>query len=87
MSEPIYERASEHLRSVGTQAMENLEGLGEVTTYYVDLEQIMHTPPAELEPSRVRRLVAWAKMAWRSVPYLLGWRKACDGFRNAPTAG
>ena len=87
MSEPIYERASDHLRSFGKQATENLEGLGEVTTYYVDLEEMVHTTPAALEPSRLRRIAAWLKLAWRSVPYLLGWRKACDGFRNVPSVG
>jgi hypothetical protein len=38
-------------------------------------------------PSRLRRIIAWLKLAVRSTPYLLGLRKACDGFRNAPNEG
>jgi class 3 adenylate cyclase len=87
MSEPIYERTSDHLRSFGKQATETLEGLGEVTTYYVDLEEMVHPAPPTLEPSRLRRIVAWLKLAWASGPYMLGLRKACDGFRNVPTLG
>lgn len=84
MSEPIYERAGDHLRSFGKQATENLEGLGDLTTYYVDLEEAAPVTPAALAPSRFRSIVAWMKMAWQSTPYLLGLRKSCDGFRNRP---
>jgi class 3 adenylate cyclase len=82
MSEPIYERATDHLRSFGKQATEDLEGLGEVTTYYVDLAEMTQAAPSARPPSRLRRIVAWLKLAIRSTPYLLGLRKACDGFRN-----
>jgi hypothetical protein len=84
MSEPIFERTSDHLRSCGKQATENLEGLGDVTTYYVDLEEVAPAATAALTPSRFRSIAAWMKMAWQSTPYLLGLRKACDGFRNRP---
>lgn len=87
MSEPIYERTTDHLRSFGKQATEDLEGLGEVTTYDVDLAEMAHPAPAAGPPSRLRRIVAWLKLAVRSTPYLLGLRKACDGFRNAPLEG
>jgi class 3 adenylate cyclase len=87
MSESIYERTTDHLRSFGKQATEDLEGLGEVTTYYVDLQEFALGAPASRAPSRVRRIAAWLKLAIRSTPYLLGLRKACDGFRNVPSEG
>ena len=55
-----------------------------MTTYYVDLAEMTHLAPAKWPPSRLRRIVAWLKLAIRSTPYLLGLRKACDGFRNVP---
>ena len=35
---------------------------------------------------RPRKLVAWAKMCLRSVPYLIGRREPCEGFRNMEAA-
>jgi class 3 adenylate cyclase len=87
MSEPIYARATDHLRSFGKQSTEDLEGLGELTTYYVDLREMAQVAPAAREPSRLRRIIGWLKLAWRSTPYLLGLRKACGGFRNVPSEG
>ena len=38
MSEPVFERIDEEVRPFGRAATEDLEGLGTVKTYYVDLD-------------------------------------------------
>jgi hypothetical protein len=82
MSEPVYEKAGDEIRRFGKRSEENLEGLGDVCTYYVDLVEIAREVPSPLAPSFARRFLAWLKMTWRSIPYFLGLRKSCDGFRN-----
>jgi hypothetical protein len=82
MSEPVFERIDEEVRPFGREAKEDLEGLGIVTTYYVDLLQIARELPVRLEPSLFRKIVAWVKMTVKSIPYFLGMKKSCEGFRN-----
>jgi hypothetical protein len=82
MSEPVYERVDDSFRKVSVRAIEDLEGLGNVNTYYVDLPGVARELPITLEPSTLRKIVAWLKMTVRSIPYFLGIRKSCEGFRN-----
>lgn len=82
MSEPVFERVEPAFRDVSVSATENLEGLGDVTTYYVDLAKVARELPTALTPSFFRRFFAWLKMTWRAIPYFVGLRTSCDGFRN-----
>lgn len=83
MSEPVYAVADEGLRAPATALTEHLEGLGETRAFYVDLAA---TPVAiaPRSPSLLRRLLGWLKMTWRALPYMIGLRTPCDGFRHAP---
>jgi len=81
MSEPVYEKVDE-FSSYGRSVEEELEGLGNVTTYYVDLHEIARDAPITLEPSFFRKVLAWLKMTANTIPYILGVRKSCSGFRN-----
>lgn len=81
MSEPVYEKV-ERFSPYGRALSEDLEGLGSVSTYYVDLLEVARVEPAALAPSLLRRIVGWFGMTWRSIPYFLGLRKSCEGFRN-----
>ncbi len=81
MSEPLHERVDESFRDKSVAVPEEFEGLGTVTTYYVDLLGIT-APPAPLVPSVFRKFVAWLKMTWRSIPYFVGAKTSCEGFRN-----
>jgi len=82
MSEPIFSRTPDDLRKWGKETRESLEGLGDVTTYYIDLTELARDLPAPLQPSKAQKIWAWVKMTWRSIPYFLGIRKSCEGFRN-----
>ncbi|MBX3264372.1 MAG: DUF2652 domain-containing protein [Labilithrix sp.] len=81
MSEPVFRKADAFAK-FGREAKEELEGLGSVTTYYVDLAEVAREVPVHLEPSLLRKVVAWLKMTVRSIPYFIGVKKSCDGFRN-----
>jgi hypothetical protein len=61
---------------------EDMEGLGKVATFHVDLNEIAQAPPVEVLPSGPRKWVNYFRSTARSLPYMLGLRKSCDGFRN-----
>ncbi len=66
-----------------TQALEHdFEGLGRTATHYLDLRQLPAEPETPPQPSLVRRLAAKFSLEARSVPYLLGLKRACADFRN-----
>ncbi len=81
MSEPVFRKVDE-FSPYGRPVSEELEGLGSVMTYYVDLAEVARELPSTLEPTFGGKFLAWLKMTVRSIPYFLGMRKSCDGFRN-----
>lgn len=81
MSEPVFQKV-EAFAPFGRAINEELEGLGSVATYYVDLDEVAREMPRTFEASFGRKFLAWLKMTWRSIPYFLGLRKSCEGFRN-----
>lgn len=82
MSEPVYERIDTALRSHAKPTIEQLEGLGDTPTYFIDMQALAVTAPEVLRSSLPRRIFGWLRMTWRSLPYFLGWKKACAGFAN-----
>ena len=81
MSEAVYEQLAEPLKSLATPQKEHLEGLGEVDTRYVDLTAV-EVGTIAVRPSRLRAWQSWLKTTWRSLPYFLGLKKPCEGFKN-----
>jgi hypothetical protein len=82
MSEPVFEGIDASMRPFGRETTEELEGLGRVKTYYIDLVDITRERPIPPRVTLWRRLAAWLKMTLGSIPYFVGVRKSCDGFRN-----
>jgi hypothetical protein len=82
MSEPVHAGMAPAVRDVARESSEDLEGIGEMRTFYVNLDDIAASAPPRLAPSGARRIAAWAKMCLRSVPYLVGAKEPCEGFRN-----
>ena len=68
------------------QGQEDLEGLGEVTTYFIDLNEIAKAPPPEVMPSGFRRWFNYFRLTARALPYMLGLKKSCDDFKNMDQA-
>lgn len=86
MSEPVHAGLAPAVRDVARESAEDLEGLGETRTFYVALDDIAHPAPSGAVPSAGRRLKAWAKMTFKSLPFFVGAREPCEGFRNMDAA-
>lgn len=83
MSAAVYERLDDETKQLAAPSKEVLEGLGEIDTHVVDLRRAFALA-GKTTPSRLRAWLGWLKMTWRSLPYFLGLKKACDGFRGLP---
>ncbi len=59
---------------------EDYEGVGATRVHYLALDDL--PPPATRRRSGLRAFWELVKMNFRSVPYILGFKKPCDGFRN-----
>jgi hypothetical protein len=84
MSSAVFERLDADTRQLATPSKETLEGLGEVDTHVVDLQRAFQLK-GKAEPSRLKAWLMWLKMTWRSLPFFLGLKKSCDGFKQLPT--
>jgi hypothetical protein len=85
MSEEVTQALSAAgLRADPSEIEEELEGLGRVRTFYLEIDGL--APPAAAErrqPSPLPvRIWAWLRMTVKSLPYFIGARKACRGFRQ-----
>ncbi len=70
-------------RETATGLTMQIDELGETSVWYVDLANLpAGTAPDAPKLSMPRRFTRHVRMTWRSVPYLIGARKACSGFRN-----
>ena len=87
MSEPVHACVEPKLKELATPIEHELEGLGASRQFWVDLALAAPALPEPLETSFARKLVAWAKMTWASLPYIFGLRQACEGFRNGAALG
>jgi hypothetical protein len=61
-----------------------LDDLGATDAWYVDLHHLASTLPPARRRSRLARLGGFLRFEARNLPYALGLRKACAGFRNLP---
>lgn len=82
MSEPVYERIDPSLRAHARPAVEQLEGLGDTRTYFIDVQDLAVAQLPVLSPSLLRRLLGFLRMTLRSLPYFVGVKKSCSGFAN-----
>ncbi len=87
MTEAALELAPEAVRGASRTVHEELEGVGKMPIWYVDLDAIEPAAGPERASAWWRRLLGWVRLTWRSLPYLLGWKKPCDGFRNFDPGG
>jgi class 3 adenylate cyclase len=86
MTEPVHERIDETMRERAANHALELDDLGRTEAYYVDLERYVGEVPASPKLSMGARLVRHARFAARSLPEMLGLRRACVGFRNVADA-
>jgi Protein of unknown function (DUF2652) len=82
------EEVSAALGAAGVEAdlaetEEELEGLGRVRTFYLELDvlgPVVAAAPAGRRAPVAGRLWRWLRMTVRSLPYFVGLRQACRGF-------
>ena len=67
-----------------TEVEEDLEGLGRVRTFYLELDGLATREAPERPPrgSLPARAWHWLRMTFSSLPYFIGLRQACRGFRH-----
>jgi hypothetical protein len=82
MSEPLHEELLPVLGALAVGVDEELEGLGPARNFYVDLDALCGPHVVDVRPSFWAKFMAWVRMTWRSIPYFIGTKKACEGFRN-----
>jgi hypothetical protein len=82
MTDKVAQALGEPLQPFLNKGEEELEGLGKVTTYFVDLNEVAKAPPPEVMPGPVRRWLKYFRFTARALPYMLGLKKSCEGFQN-----
>lgn len=86
MTEPVHERIDASMRDRSARHALELDDLGSMSTFYVDLERYVGEVPATPRLPMGARLARHLKLSVRSLPSMLGMRKACAGFRNVRDA-
>ena len=86
MTEPVHALVGSPLRERAAPLALDLDDLGATPAYYLDLADCVDAlpPPRKLPP--LARLARHISLGLRTLPYELGLRKACVGFRNVPDA-
>ena len=82
MSDALHQELAPALGSEASQIDEDLEGIGPQRTFYVELDTLAGPHEMTVTPSFFGKLLAWLRMTFASLPYMVGARKSCDGFRN-----
>jgi len=75
LSEPVFRRMDDSIRTRGQSLAQELEGLGVVPTYFMDLTQIAGAEPRDPEVTLLGRFHENFGVVLRSLPYLLGLKK------------
>lgn len=84
MSEPVFDRIEPELKPLGNQLHEDLEGLGTVKLQYIDFNALQRERPHMARAGFWRKFKAWFRMTLKAIPYFVGTRQSCEGFRNFP---
>lgn len=82
MSDALHQTLAPALKQDAIAIDEDLEGLGTTKTHYLELDSFVGTHEVDVKPSFFGKLFGWLRMTLQSIPYFLGAKKSCDGFRN-----
>ncbi|HZC94267.1 MAG TPA: DUF2652 domain-containing protein [Mycobacterium sp.] len=81
MTDPVAACLDESMRQLCKPLTHDFEGIGQTSTHYIDLAT-SEVPPAVRDPSTSGRLGAKLKLELSTLPFVLGIKEACAGFRN-----
>jgi hypothetical protein len=84
MTDPVAACLDESVRSLCKPLVHDFEGIGETSTYYIDLatSAVATVPSAPPKRGFFGRFGATAKFELGSLPFMLGMKKPAAGFRN-----
>lgn len=86
LSAAMYDHAAASVRRLGSGLAQEIEELGMVQTYFVDLADLAELPPPPAPAPMPRRLLDTVALLCRSLPTVLGVRKLRGGYRNLESA-
>jgi len=86
VTDPLHDRLSANVQARASAQGEDFEGVGEVQTHWLALDELGPCEPVPRTASWLRRFVQWIRMTFRSLPYFVGAREPCEGFRNLDEA-
>lgn len=75
MSEPLFRTGDENLRAQSVPLVQEFEGLGQVQTYFVDIENIALPPPPPSARTALGIFMENAGVLVRALPYRIGLKK------------
>lgn len=81
MTDPVAQCLDEPVRQLCTPLTCDFEGIGQTSTYYIDLATSAVRPTVP-EPSTSGRLGTKLKVEFSTLPFMLGFKKPAAGFRN-----
>lgn len=82
VTQPVYDMLDAPLRERASPLPLQFDDLGRADAFYVDLRDCSEAVPPARKLSWLARLARHLRLTCRSLPYVLGWKKACTGFRN-----
>ena len=81
MTDPVAQCLDEPMRERCQPLTHDFEGIGQTSTHYIDLST-SEAPPTVPERSTSARLREKLKVELNTLPFMLGIKEACVGFRN-----
>ncbi len=76
LSEPLFELSDETIRTRTVPLAQEFEGLGPVQTYFIDIRQVATELPPVPKRTLLARMRTTGSIIIRSIPYMLGLKKA-----------
>lgn len=77
-AEPFFRRVEAATAPLAVE----IEDLGPTPTWYVDLAAVEPAADPAAKLGHGARLARHPRLTWRSLPYLVGRKRACEGFRD-----
>lgn len=81
MTDAVAHGLDDSVRQLCRPLTHDFEGIGETSTHYIDLTA-SDVPPLARERGLIGRLGMMAKYELNSLPFILGFKKPAEGFRN-----
>ena len=81
MTDAVAQLLDDPMRQLCLPLTHDFEGIGETSTHYIDLTTT-EVPPLARERGLIGRMSVLAKYELSSLPFILGFKKPAEGFRN-----